>query len=138
MKAEHFCLVTVKDISSSAHLRLVREVYLYTQILGEILEAYFPIVDPIFSVRCDQRRLKGLKQKEFIEILRARLLPIAPTNSLIDIKQVDSTTDVNIQIADWIVGALAAQLNNKSLGAKYHDILKENIIGSPIELFKTE
>jgi len=116
----------------------LREGYLYTQILGEILESYFPITEPLFIVRCDQRQLKGLKKKEFVEILRARLLPIAPAGTVIDIKQVDSTTDANIQIADWIVGALAAHLNGKPLGTKYFEILKANIIGNPTELFKTE
>ncbi len=109
---------------------------LYTQILGGILESYFPISEPSFLVRCDRRHLKGLKQKVFIEIVRSRLLPIAPAGSLIDVKQVDSTTDANIQIADWIVGALAAYLNGKPLGEKYFQILKENIIGTPTELFK--
>ncbi|MFA4953925.1 MAG: DUF3800 domain-containing protein [Patescibacteria group bacterium] len=116
----------------------LREGYLYTQILGKILESYFPITELIFTVRCDQRRLKGLKQKDFIEILQARLLPIAPANSLIDIRQIDSTSDVNIQIADWIVGALASYLNNKPQGLKYYQILKGNVIGNPIELFKAE
>jgi len=116
----------------------LREGYLYTQILGNVLESYFPITEPIFIVRCDQRRLKGLKQKDFIEILQARLLPIAPAKSLIDIKQIDSTTDVNIQIVDWIVGALASFLNNKPLGLKYYEILKGNVISNPIELFKAE
>ncbi len=116
----------------------VREGYLYTQILGEILESYFPIVDPAFTVLCDQRQLKGLKKKEFVSILKARLLPIAPPGTCIDVRQIDSTTDANVQIVDWIVGAIAAYLNNKPLGSKYYEILKENIIGSPIELFKTE
>ncbi len=116
----------------------LREGYLYTQILGEILESYFPITEPFFEARCDQRRLKGLKKNDFIEILQARLLPIAPASSLIDIKQVDSTTDTNIQVADWIVGALAAYLNGKPLGMQYFEILKGNIIGNPVELFKAE
>ncbi len=116
--------------------RGVREGYLYTQILGEILESYFPITESSFVVRCDQRKLKGLTQKEFATILQARLLPIAPASSFIDVKQVDSASDANIQIADWIVGALAAYLNNKSMGSEYYEILKGNIIGTPIELFK--
>ena len=114
----------------------LREGYLYTQILGRILESYFPIAEPLFLVRCDRRTLKSLPKKEFVEIIKARLLPIAPANALIDIRQIDSTTDVNIQIADWIVGALASYLNGKPLGEKYFQILKENIIGNAIELFK--
>lgn len=114
----------------------LREGHLYTQILGQILESYFPITEPSFKVRCDQRHLKGVKRAEFISVLQTRLLPIAPTNAIIDIKQIDSTLDTNIQIADWIVGALAAYLNKKPLGEKYFHILKQNIIGTPVELFK--
>lgn len=114
----------------------IREGYLYTQILGEVLETYFPISDRIFMARCDKRQLKNLKKSEFIEILRARLLPLASTGTMIDVKQIDSTSDPNIQIADWIAGAIASYLNKKPLGKHYYDILKDNIIGMPIELFK--
>ena len=103
----------------------LQEGYLYTQILGQILESYFPITEPSFFVRCDQRHPKGIKQKEFIKILTSRLLPIAPAQTTIDIKQVDSMTDANIQMADWIVGALAASLNQKPLGVKYANIQRE-------------
>lgn len=116
----------------------LREGYLYTQILGEILELYFPIPEPIFFVRCDQRRLKNINRKEFNHLLRSRLSPLASTHTHIDIAQVDSTTDVNIQIADWIVGALASYLNGKPLGEQYFQLLHQNIIGQPLELFKTK
>ena len=116
----------------------LREGYLYTEILGQILESYFPITESLFSVRCDQRQLKGLKRKQFIEILQKRLMPIAPEKTLIDIRQIDSTTDTNIQIADWIVGAIAASLNQKPFGEKYLQILRQNIIGVPIELTKVQ
>jgi len=116
----------------------LREGYLYTQILGEVLESYFPISDDQLMARCDKRSLKGLKKDEFVGILKARLVTVAPVGARVDIVQVDSTEDRNIQIADWIAGALASYLNGKSLGAKFNEILRANIIGSPIELFKSE
>jgi len=45
---------------------------------------------------------------------------------------------VNIQIADWIAGALARYLEKGRLGEKCFKILKENIIGEGKELFNGE
>ena len=51
---------------------------------------------------------------------------------------VDSTASVNVQIADWIAGALARYLEKGHLGEECFKILKGNIIGEGIELFRTE
>ena len=48
---------------------------------------------------------------------------------------VDSTTNANIQIADWISGALARYLEQKPFGKEYYEILKNNVIGEGKELF---
>lgn len=109
---------------------------LYAQTVGAVLETYFPTTDQQITVICDQRNLKGLTNKAFRSQLVARLLPTAPSGARIEVKQVDSTTDANIQIADWIAGAFAGYLNNKPLGKQYFEILSANIIGEPIELFK--
>jgi hypothetical protein len=114
----------------------IREGYLYTQIVGEVIESYFPVTDKDVQIFCDARHLRGMKKSEFKEILQARLLPVASTGTSIIIKQVDSTTDKNIQIVDWIAGALAAKLNGKPYGKEYEEILRANIIGEPVELFK--
>ena len=47
----------------------------------------------------------------------------------------DSTCNANIQIADWIVGAIAYYYEGKLLGDDYYEILKNNIINKK-ELFK--
>ena len=83
----------------------IREGYLYTQIVGEVIESYFPVTDKDVQIFCDARHLRGMKKSEFKEILQARLLPVASAGTSIIIKQVDSTTDKNIQIVDWIAGA---------------------------------
>lgn len=108
---------------------------LYTQVVGENLELYVNSGDNEFRVFCDQRHLKGSNRKEFNSILTTRLLPLLPKNSLVEIKMVDSTTNVNIQIADWISGALARYHENKELGQECFDILTNNIVDSR-ELFK--
>lgn len=114
----------------------IREGHLYTQIVGEVIESYLPVSDKDVQIFCDARHLRGMKKAEFIELLRTRLFPVASAGTSITVRQVDSTTDKNIQIVDWIAGALAAKLNRKPYGKEYEEILRGNIIGEPIELFK--
>lgn len=110
--------------------------HLYTHIVGETLEMYLPTTDNEFRVFCDQRHLKGITRSEYKEILRTHLLPVLPKNTIIQIEMLDSTTDPNIQIADWVAGALAHYLENKKHGGEYYAVLKNNIIGEGRELFK--
>lgn len=48
---------------------------------------------------------------------------------------IDSTANVNIQIADWISGALARYLEKGSLGEDCFKILKNNFLDSGKEFF---
>lgn len=114
----------------------IKSGHLYTQIIGEALETYLPITEPEFRVFCDQRHLKGVTRAQFKELLKTRLLPLLPAKSLVQIEMKDSTQCANIQIADWITGALAYYLEEKSNGQKFYEILKNNIIGEGKELFK--
>lgn len=109
---------------------------LYTHVLGEAIDQYFPITDKTFFVICDRRKLKNVTNSEFKQNLIARILPKVSPDTAITVTRVDSTTDRNIQIVDWIAGAIAAYLNKKPLGEKCMDILKNNIIGTGRELFK--
>jgi hypothetical protein len=108
---------------------------LYTQVVGETLELYTSASDFEFRVFCDRRNLKGIKRKEFKDILIARLLPQLPKNPIIQIEMIDSTESANIQIADWVSGALARYHEKKELCEDCYGILKNNIIDSK-ELFK--
>lgn len=121
------------DIPESS---LVKAGELYTNIIGELIEAYLPITDKELRVFCDRRHLKGIRETEFKRLLKARLLPLVPHDTLIQIEMIDSTTNANIQIADWIAGALAKYHEHKPLGAECFRELKDNILGQPIELFK--
>lgn len=107
---------------------------LYTDIIGETLERYLPISDKEFRVFCDRRHLKGVKLSEFRNILKTRLLPLLPQGAVIEIEMIDSATNANIQIADWISGAIAWYLEDKKFGAECYQILKNNILGGK-ELF---
>jgi hypothetical protein len=110
---------------------------LYTNVVGELIDMYFPSVDADFRVFCDQRKLSGMKKGEFKKIIEARILANTPKGAIIQVETVDSAVNVNIQIADWISGALARYLEKGKLGNEYYAILKENIIGNGKELFNT-
>ncbi len=120
------------------HKNILQSGLLYTNIVGEILASYLPIIDSEFRVFCDRRKLSGMSETEFKEILKARLLPGLPKNTVIQIEMVDSTAVVNIQIADWIAGALAQYLEKGKLGEECFKILKGNIMGEGKELFNEE
>ncbi len=109
--------------------------HLYTNIIGEVLELYYPISNKEFRVFCDERHLKGIKRSEFKEILKSRIAPEVSGDTAIQIEMVDSKKDYNIQIADWVAGAFYAYYSGKKNGQEYFDILKGNIINSR-ELFK--
>lgn len=111
--------------------------HLYTSIIGELLEEYLPTADLSFHAFCDQRHLKGIKRSEFKKILKVRLSPKLSKNTIIGIEMIDSMKDGNIQIADWISGALARYLEKKELGEECYAILQNNILKNGAkELFK--
>jgi len=111
--------------------------HLYTHIIAEVLGKYLPSDDMEFRVFCDQRHLKGIKRSEFKRILKSHILPQLPANALVEVEMIDSTSNINIQIADWIVGAFAWDLEHKPLGTELKQILKNNILRDGEELFKT-
>ncbi|KKQ91540.1 MAG: hypothetical protein UU16_C0046G0017 [Candidatus Woesebacteria bacterium GW2011_GWA2_40_7] len=114
----------------------VRTGHLYTEIVSNILESYLPITDKDFRIFCDNRNLKSLKKSEFKSIISTKLISRLAPNPIIQIEMLDSTTSPNIQIADWICGALGRYYNKKKLGQECFDILKNNLLDEGIELFK--
>ncbi len=133
----HFSYLLRKNIPDQYRQKeKLKSGLLYTNIIGETLEMYFPVSDHEFRVFCDRRHLTGLTRLQFTDILKARLQPQLPSNALIQIEMVDSTTNANIQIADWLAGALAWYLEKKKLGNDCYNILKNNILGEGKELFK--
>ena len=101
---------------------------LYTQVVSEALELILPIQEKEFRVFLDKRPLKGISVKQFKETLKLKLLPDLPKGVIFQIETVDSSTHPNVQIADWICGALFRFYNKKSNGEEYLRILKNNII----------
>ncbi len=118
------------------HKDSLKSGHLYTHIIGELLEMFLPVTDGEFRVFCDQRHLKDVTVSDFKKILITKLSSKFSKDSIIRVEMIDSTTNANIQIVDWIAGALAHFLENKKLGEKFYDILKNNILGEGQELFK--
>jgi len=108
---------------------------LYTSIVGEVLKMYLPSVDPDFRIFCDKRKLSGMTTGEFKKAIEARMLPSLPKGVIFQIETVDSTSNINIQIADWISGALARSLEKGKLGQECYAILRGNMLGQGKELF---
>ncbi|MDD2646806.1 MAG: DUF3800 domain-containing protein [Patescibacteria group bacterium] len=109
---------------------------LYTNIIGETVEMYLPLADKELRVFCDERHLKGIKKPIFEKTLINRLLPQLQKGTNIQIEMIDSKENANIQIVDWIAGALAAFLEKKELGSGFYQILQNNILKEGKELFK--
>ena len=116
----------------------LKDGHLYTQIIAETLESYLPLSDLEFRIFCDKRHLKGIKQSEFRDRISIHFRPLLPKNAIIQVEMIDSTTNANIQIADWIAGSIAWYLEKKPLGKECFQLLKNNILGDGLELFKDQ
>ncbi len=108
---------------------------LYTAIVAEILAQYLPIDEKEIHIFCDQRSLKGMTKKGFEDQIIAKLSPFCTPDTLIQVEMVDSTTNANMQIADWISGALARYLETGHLAEDCYKILKNNFISDGIEFY---
>lgn len=108
---------------------------LYAAIIAEIIKTYIPTDEKEFYIFCDNRHLKGLTRNDFRESVKAQLLPVCAPGTFIDIQMIDSTANANIQIADWISGALAWYLEKKPLGEECYKIIQNNILSTK-EFFK--
>ncbi|OGZ17008.1 MAG: hypothetical protein A2494_00780 [Candidatus Lloydbacteria bacterium RIFOXYC12_FULL_46_25] len=101
---------------------------LYAAVIADIIKTYFPTDEKEIYIFCDNRHLKGLTRNEFRESIKAQLLPICQPSTFVDIQMIDSSVNANIQIADWISGALAWHLEKKPLGEDCYKIIKNNIL----------
>lgn len=101
---------------------------LYTNIISEVLEAYFPTDEKEVHIYCDQRSLKGMTKKEFEMTITSHLLPFCSPDTRIEVEMIDSTKNENIQIADWICGAYRYYLEGHPSGAEFYKALKNSIL----------
>ncbi|MBI2410884.1 MAG: DUF3800 domain-containing protein [Candidatus Kerfeldbacteria bacterium] len=124
-----YTIVSHKDIPQEFwYKRQLKSGYLYAEIVTQNIDLYFPIETKELYIYCDKRHLKDMHQQEFCKFIYARILSRIPLGSRIAVKMLESDQHVNIQIADWITGALAAYVNNKSLGKEFYAILQNKIV----------
>lgn len=109
---------------------------LYTNIVAEVLEQYLPTDEKEIHIFCDKRSLRGMTRQDFESDIIAKLLPYCQPDALIQIEMIDSSSSANIQIADWISGALARYLERSRLGDECYKILKNNFLSEGKEFFK--
>ena len=126
-----------KNIPDKFRYKLsLREGHLYAHIVAELLEMYLPITDGELRAYCDERHLKGLGRREFQNTLQAHLIPFLSPGGLVQVDMAASHDNPNIQIADWIAGALSRHHNGRHLGERSYNTLRNSILGEGKELFK--
>ena len=108
---------------------------LYIHVVAHTLGLLLPSTESSLSVLVDQRQLKKVTRSEFRETIKAHLLFELPKGATIHVGMADSSTNPNIQIADWICGALYRYHTGRPSGDTFHEILRGNIMISA-ELFK--
>lgn len=108
---------------------------LYANVIAETLETYLPTDEKELYIFCDRRSLKDMSKSEFEAHIVGRLLPLCTAGTLIQVQMIDSTSNVNIQIADWISGAISRYLENGQNGEEYFKILKNNFLEKGKEFF---
>lgn len=109
---------------------------LYTKIVSEVLEKYLPSDEKEIHIFCDRRSLKGMTRQIFEKTIKTNLLPYCSQETLIQVEMIDSTSNTNMQIVDWVAGALAFYFEDKEYGEDYYKILKNNFLSDGIEFFK--
>lgn len=102
--------------------------YLYASTITKTIELYLPTADTDLRVYYDRRNLQGLTRRAFQEIVRANVLPKLAPRSIFEINDVDSTTDMNVQIADWVASAFGRYHNRKAGSDRYYQLLRNNLI----------
>lgn len=108
---------------------------LYTKVVSKALNLLLPTTDLGFWVFRDKRHLQRITQSKFNEMLKLDLSPSLPAKATFQIEAIDSGTNPNIQIADWICGAFFRYYNKRRSGDRFFATLKNSIIASD-ELFK--
>jgi hypothetical protein len=101
---------------------------LYTEIVAATLDLYLPVTEREFVVIRDERSLKGVRKSQFDEMIKVSLLPHLPAQTVPQIHAVSSVSNVPVQVADWLCGALARYHEQKSEGEALHQQLRNNIV----------
>lgn len=108
---------------------------LYAEIVAQTIHLLLPTTATVLRIFRDTRHLSKISQAKFNEIIKLNLLPNLCAKTLIQIKVINSATNLNIQIADWVCGALFRYHNKRKNSKQYFSILKSSIIESK-EMFE--
>lgn len=114
-------------------LRQQPEGLVYCQLVGQLLEMCPLAETEIVQVFLDRRNLKGTTRQVFDANLKARLLFVFPKLRRLSIEHVDSTASMNVQIADFVAGAIF-QKHERS-NEQFYNIIEPQIVREK-ELFR--
>lgn len=98
---------------------------IYCDLIGRLLELCPLAESQEVYLFLDSRNLKGLTRREFDMDLRKRLLPQLRKGARLEIQHIDSTTNVNIQVADFLCGAVFQKYERGNL--EYYTLIADRI-----------
>jgi len=117
------------------HKKGIESGLLYTAIVEQAIRLLLPSGETEFRLSRDIRPLKGISQVKFNEMLKAGIAPNLSAKTIVQVEAIDSSANTNIQIADWVCGALFRYYSKGRNGEEYFFILKNSVIARE-ELFK--
>lgn len=112
-----------------------KEGLLYSDIVKSLIDLFLPTDNSEIHIFCDQRRLQGMTSSAFIEKTKNHLIDMVYSKTKIQVDILDSTNSSNIQIADWIAGAVWKYKESKEGAQKYFDILSLSKLFKGKEIF---
>ncbi len=96
---------------------------LYIDIIVTLLKKYLHEKLLEIYIYCDERSLKGIKKSEFELNVLEKVSKYCKNKVRIKIQMINSLSNPNIQIADWISGGISSFLEQKTHGKEYIDTL---------------
>ena len=107
-------------------LRRQPEGLVYCHLVGQLLEMCPLAESREIYIFLDRRNLKGTTRDAFDATLKTRLILSFPRLRRLDIEHVDSTSNVNIQIADFIAGAIFQK--HERGDCSFYDMIRPRIV----------
>ena len=97
---------------------------LYVDLIIQVLKKFNLKSEDLIHIFCDNRSLKNIPTNQFKKFLLRYLYDQYGTKKTIHIDIVTSHTHINIQIADWITGAISRYLEKGHLWKEIGQILE--------------
>jgi hypothetical protein len=124
-----YALVVVKE-HLPPEFRIQAEGIIYCHLVGQLLELCGLEESNEVYLFLDRRSLQGLTRQEFDARLRHRLLCQLREGVRLEIQHPDSTTNVNVQVADFLCGAIFRKYERGN--QEHYALIERRIIAEEI------